>query len=517
MIPQALWYFAEETIATPKRGIAPAGFARGMTPWDDIRRWASAQRLDAPLDPPPLIWIGSPQILSAAELSPDGSALIVAGKRYSFARVPKIPLNRSYYDSSSTAFLCRRPLSVRGTTRDGVFVGRTLWPEDFRLDLTSPLRPIDSTPEALRALVRKDPHGGARSPFTSTALWERTPGAARAWEGAPVLALVLNGAQGDDDEAHAGHFALVTGHAGKGGAIGNWITNNFYTLDAESEKGILPAMLPLDDYLADLNSGQSWYRPSYLLVAVLKRDRVAKHVQGALARVYNQFYRHQLVYRHTTMNCASISVDVLRILGFDIRARGATSWTAATFGFPYFVLHDRSVAKAAQAFDYLTEDQTRLLPAAAFEEIGARMLRLARGSASDAPTPLEAAFAEDVEALAFLSVPQLPSSRVWGDFPVVNAWEYRTRYPRNPAKAKIIPVPPRPFPEALREDDLFPPPRARSDIAIAIWSMVSIVGIPWLLWRTWRRAKNARADSERAGAPADRDREAARGDAPTPQ
>ena len=34
---------------------------------------------------------------------------------------------------------------------------------------------------------------------------------------------MLNGAQGDDDEAHGGHFALVTGRIGARGAIGDWI------------------------------------------------------------------------------------------------------------------------------------------------------------------------------------------------------------------------------------------------------------------------------------------------------
>src|SRR5204862_8231741 len=154
------------------------------------------------------------------------------------------------------------------------------------------------------------------------------PGSARRWEGAPVLAVILNGAQGDDDEAHGGHFALVTGRIGAAGtpggpgAINDWLTNNFYTLDAESEKGIIAAMLPLDNYLADLNSGQAYYRPSYLLVTVLSDERAARVVQGALGRVYNQFYRHQLVYYHPTTNCTSISIDPLRAPGLDVPARG---------------------------------------------------------------------------------------------------------------------------------------------------------------------------------------------------
>src|SRR5208337_176913 len=165
-------------------------------------------------------------------------------------------------------------------------------------------------------------------------------------------------------------------------AMGDWLANNFYTLDQESEKGIIAAMLPLDNYLANLNSGQAWYRPSYLLVAVLRNDRVANTIQGALARTYNQFYRHQLVYDHATMNCTSISVDVLRTLGWKLASRGATSSVAAALGLPYFALRERSLAKAAQHFDYLTEEQTRLFPAAAFEEIGADLLRFATGQAT---------------------------------------------------------------------------------------------------------------------------------------
>ena len=52
---------------------------------------------------------------------------------------------------------------------------------------------------------------------------------------------MLNGAQGDDDEAHGGHFALMTGQVGSEGALDDLLVNNFYSLDSESEKGILAA------------------------------------------------------------------------------------------------------------------------------------------------------------------------------------------------------------------------------------------------------------------------------------
>ncbi len=497
-IPQALWYFTDETIAAPRVGVPVAGFARGLTAQQDLQRWAALHDAAAPLEAPPLVWIGAPEIIRHARLAVDGATLTTGTGQWQFATVPKIPLNRSYYDRASIAYLAARPLTVRGSLQDGMFIARTIWPEDFRLDINAALQRVDATPAAVQALVRAEPHGGAHSPFAAFPIWERAPGSARSWDNAPVLAAMLNGAQSDDDEALAGHFALVAGRMsgtadpGGPGAIGDWLASNFYTLDYESEKGIIAAMLPLDNYLADLNSGQAWYRPSYLLVAVLKSERVASLVQGALSRMYNQFYRHQLVYDHPTMNCTSISIDLLRTLGWNIPARGATSWGAAMVAPPYIALRDRSLAKAAHSFDYLTEDRTRLFPAAAFEELGTDLLRLATGRRARALTPLEAMLAADIEALVFVRLPQLPSSRVWGNFPVASAWEYRERYPRDRALAKIIPVPPRPFPERLRDADLLPPPRHRADIALAVWAVLSVVGIPWLLLRWWRgRRRNA--------------------------
>ena len=268
---------------------------------------------------------------------------------------------------------------MRGTIDGGAIVMRTLWPEDFRLDRAPPAQPLATdrpAAVALRGRMRAEPAGGARSAFATSTLWQRDPGREAVPPGRAVLALMVNGAQGDDDEAHAGHFALVTGRTREDGAIGDWLVNNFYALDSESEKGILAAPAPLDNYLADLNSGQGWYRPSQLLVLVLADNRAAALVQGALNRVYNQFWRHQLAYRHATMNCTGISIDVLRSMGWDVPARGPASRIVAALGFPYFAAKERSVAKARIAFDYLNEDQTRLLPAPAFEECGAAALEL---------------------------------------------------------------------------------------------------------------------------------------------
>jgi hypothetical protein len=488
VIPQALWYFEDEPIAIARAGLPIAGFAPNAGATEDIAAWAARHVIGMPLEYPSLVWIAAPEMIRGARLAANGERIEANGDSWTFSVVAKIALNQSYYDNTSITFLGQHSLTVRGTLDKGTFIARTLWPDAFRLDERAPSRRVGATPSSIRALVREEPAGGAQSAFGAMTLWEREPGAARRWEGKPVLAAMLNGAQGDDDEAHGGHFAMVTGRVGPEGAMGDWLAANFYTLDAFSEKGIAAGTVPLDNYLADLNSGQAWYRPSYLIVAVLKDDRTASRVQGALCRVYNHFYRHQLVYDHATMNCASISVDALRAIGWTVQSRGPTTLLLAALGLPYFALRERSLAKAAKTFNYLTEDRTRLFPAIAFEEIGASLLRLARSGPARRRSAFETCLAEDLEALVFLRVPQLPSSRAWGDWPIASVDEYTARVPSDPAKAKIIPVPPRPFPESLRDPGRVPAPTRRGHRAVAIWGAMTVLVVPWLVWR-WLRQR----------------------------
>jgi hypothetical protein len=104
--------------------------------------------------------------------------------------------------------------------------------------------------------------------------------------------------------------------------------------------------------------------------------------------------------------------------------------------------------------------------------------------------------AQDIDALVYLRFPQFPSSRAWGDAPAVSTWEYRMRIPPDPAMAQIVPVPPRPFPAALRDPDLLPPRRPPSETAAIVWGVLSIVGIPWValsVWRHWRERRRFRS------------------------
>ena len=133
-IPSARWYFERETIAVPLDGLPVAAYSTGVTAFDDVRAWRAAHAPDAPIDYPPLVWIAAPQVVRGARLDPDGSSLSLGRERLAIALTPKIALNRSYFDASSTRFFSARTVSARGVRHDGgPFVVRTFWPDDWRL------------------------------------------------------------------------------------------------------------------------------------------------------------------------------------------------------------------------------------------------------------------------------------------------------------------------------------------------------------------------------------------------
>ncbi len=488
--PAARFLFANETIAIP---LTPpfADYSRAKDPFEDIRAWAASP---GPLAWPPLVWIAAPQRRAGASPSPDGSSFRAGGASTPLALAPRIPLNRSWADASTFAWLAGRTVTMRGETRaDGVFVARTLWPEDWRVDGQAPTVHLAAslTPRlSIRGLARSAPRGGAASPPETHPVWERVRGQ-RDWAGKPVLAFILDGAQGDDDEAWGGHFALATGRLPADGRLSDLLVSNFYTLDSESEKGILAAPVPLDNYLADVNSGQAWYRPSYVMVAVLRDARAMELVQGALNRLYLQFWRHQLEYRHSSMNCASISVDLLRALGWALPVRGPSDTIRGWLAVPAKVFTDGSLGPARTAYEYLTEDRTRLMPAAAFEEAVFSLMQLARGA--ELPHgPLETMLAQDVTALVGVRLPQIPSARALGTWPAANPREYVNALPTDPADLKVIPVPPRPFPPELRDDDLRPAPPRRSNLPILAWTATGVLPLAWLAGALWRALRPAR-------------------------
>lgn len=492
-VPQALWYFRDDLIAVPKAGAS--GFSRKQRAQDDVRQWAAAHAGKSEGERPPLLWIGSPQVASGVRLSDDGKSIAGADETpASFAVTAKIPSNLSYYDASSLRYFSDRPLRMRGKIDQGQFVARTIWPEDFALDPARMAPQPLTAGETLQSLVRAQ-EGGAKAPLASRVLWQRDAKTPLQLAGKPVLAFMLNGAQGDDDEAHGGHFAIATGTFGERGEWGDWLVNNFYNLDSVSEKGIIAATLPMDAYMADLNSGQSWYRPSYMLVAVLKQERTAGLYQEAINRVYSHFYRHDFHYRHAGANCAGVSMETLRSLGWHIPEEGPTSRLKAAVALPYMALKDGSLESGRKAYDYLIAEQTSLYPFVAFDAAGRDLLqRIAAGGKAGAKnlSSFETMLADDIEALVYVRIPQFPSSREFGQAPVASIDEYMKRAPEDRAQWKIVPVPPRPFPSELKDPEA--PEEDSLPSSLALYGYGGFFGLSAVgVWRrrSGKRQKNA--------------------------
>ncbi|HEX6998986.1 MAG TPA: hypothetical protein VF322_12665 [Gammaproteobacteria bacterium] len=414
----ALPRLGEDVVAVPDPAAMPNAASAGAGT-GDVPREASL---------PPLVWMGAPQLIEHATLAPDGRALTLGGATIPLFVTPKSPTNAAWVDASTVRFFAHRPIRVRGATHaEGdttVFVARTLWPEDARLATDGlPLEPLGRG-ETLGTLI--EAQASAEGAFAVRLLFERAPGA-RHLAGKPVLAFVLSGAQGDDDGSLAGHLAVATGILGPRGEWADWIVNNFYPLREPNAKGITPAPVPMDNYLLDLNSGQLYYRPAYLLVAVLARPRAAQAVQTGLQDTMRRLYCGEMEFDLATMNSTALSIDPLRELGWRIPRTGPTSRMAGVIAAPLAAIARRRFATARDAFAMFTEEKTRLLPRVAFEVAGHDLLYLVgRGNAGAAEdlTPFERHLVEDVDAILFARLPQVPSSRRFGTHPIRSLLAY---------------------------------------------------------------------------------------------
>lgn len=495
-IPQAMFYFRDEVIAVPAPGLPVSGHSSVVRGKDDVRTWAAGAQAQA-LAYPGLVWLGAPQLLPDATFSADGASLrLPTGDALPWRLTPKIATNLSYFDASSRAFFGGKPVRVRGKLEQvegrQQYTARTIWPHEFAIKGHAlALEPLAGKDDLVAYVRAHD--GGAKSAYSNRLVWQRQPGAPGQWQGKPVLAFMLNGAQGDDDEAYGGHFAIATGTMGPRGEFADWIVNNFYGLDAYGEKGILAAPVPMDNYLADLNSGQSYYRPSYMLVAVLNHPRTATAYQGGVQRLYNQYYRHDIAYDGAYNNCAGLSMDVFDALGWHVPARGPTHALMALAGYPYKAISTGSLKEGRKAYDYLSEEQTRLYPAVAFDAAGQDLLQLVGGTPGRTLTPFEQQLRSDVEALILVRIPQIPSSRAFGSAPVFSYDEFMARTPADHADWKIVPVEPRPFPASLR-DGLASAPLQRSlmpwPVALAGGILLALLlGAGLVARRLWKKRR----------------------------
>ncbi len=477
-IAQARWYFEQEVVATPKTNTQ--NFNPQLQAQDDVKDWLANGRTKSL---PSLIWTGKSDVLHGT-FNSDASAIQNEEKTTTFYTVEKIATNLSYYNEKSRAYFANQTVTLYGEQTTNGFIAHSIWPAPFNLTAQNiPYQPLKN--EKVTDLVRHN-GGGAETPFQARVLWQKSEQIT--WQNKPVLAFVLNGAQGDDDEAHGGHFAIASGRFGEHGEWQDWLVNNFYNLGAVSEKGIIAASVPMYRYQAELNSGQSWYRPSYMLVAVLKNERNPALYQNAINRVYHHFYRQDFHYRHAGVNCAGINLETLRTLGWQIPKRGATNLPKAFVALPFKAIQDGSLESGLKAFDYLAAEQTNLYPAIAFEAISQDLLgRIALGNTQN---DYENTLAEDLEAIIYVHIPQFPSSRAFGQAPVTSLDEYMARVPEDMTQWKIVPVAPRPFPAKFIDINAPAEPLRPAIYGLIFWVLL-LLGFVLTGYRFFRKTRNA--------------------------
>ena len=263
--------------------------------------------------------------------------------------------------------------------------------------------------------------------------------------------------------------------------------NNYYNLASNSEKGIIAGVTPFDKYMGDLNSGQSFYRPSYMLVAVFSQPAIPQQIQALNNRVFQHFYRNDFVYDHARENCAGISIDTLRNLGWHVPKRGVESLLKASAAYWYVAATERSLQKGRAIYDYLNTEMTRLFPAVAFDAIGNDLLNIAHtGNKTTLTSTVMQPMVEQLEAIYFVRIPQFPSSRADGLAPVYSFAQYLQQAPADRSQWQIIPVTPNPLPEQLKEGLALEEQAPALVPMPVILFLISILGAAWVMCKLLR-------------------------------
>lgn len=386
------------------------------------------------------IWNKGQNVLQG-KLSPYSKTLATQEKYYVFTPTAKIPTNLSYYNDSSSKFFENKEVIVKGDIEDNKFIAQSIWPTEYSFN-------SELTPSTNKSSIKQLVQNEKLNSFDPQVLWSKDNKPVSI-KNKPVLGFILNGAQGDDDEAHGGHFAVATGTIDKNGQFNNLLVNNFYGINSFSEKGIIASRVPLDLYQADLNHGQSWYRPSYMLFAVLKNEQLSMQYQKSINHKFSEFYQHHFEYNHALANCSGINLETLRSLGWNIPKQGVESYIKGIGAIPYVTLTD-SFDSAKKGSNYMMSEKTNLYPFVAFDIISQDLLnRIAQGK--NLRSDFEKQLADNLEAIIYVKIPQFPSSRAFGSAPIYSFDEYMKRVPENKNDWKIVPVEPNVFPANLKD------------------------------------------------------------------
>ena len=459
--PAARFLFAGETIAVPSTPPF-ADYSRGVDPFADVAAWAAepgaAHLAAAGVDRRP----GATD--RRDRIAPDGRSFRAGSATLPLALAPRIALNRSWADASTFEYSRRThghrcearsvPAASSSRARSGRRTGA--WTTGRR-PCPFPHRARPGSPSAGSCAARPaaaPPRRPRPTRCGSACAATATGPAARCSPSSST------GPRATTTRPGAGTSRSPPGACPRTAASRTCWSRTSTRSTARARRAILPAPVPLDNYLADVNSGQAWYRPSYVMLAILRDARAADLVQGALNRLYLQFWRRQLEYRHSSMNCASISVDTLRALGWELPLARALRHASRLARGAREGVHRRAPRPRAHGLRVPHGG-----PHAAHARGGVRGSGLLAAAAARAARSLpressRACSPRTWSRSSGVRMPQIPSSRALGTWPAASPREYLNALPADPADLKVIPVPPRPFPPELRDADLRPAPAA---------------------------------------------------------
>lgn len=397
-------------------------------------------------------WLAGATCLDSVQMLDAEHAQLGNGEVFRWRLSPKIASNRSWFTPASQQFWQAQPLRLRGGWREDAqgnfFEVRVVWPLTWQWQDAQTL----SVREPEEARLRRE-RGGAQIAFSAQCQWRQHGQTGASKDHCQhAIGFILDGAQGDDDEAHGGHFALMLGSSSRPGkpvTSTDMLVANFYNPDVTSEKGILPAFTPLDTYLCEINAGQQNYRPSCALVLTLHSGDCLWSLYQQLALQMHRLYSHHLHYDHAAMNCTGITMDALNAIGFQRGLRGPSSRLMAVLAAALTLYRERDRARATRICRYFLTEQTRLLPAQAYFACQQHLWDLLT-QADHAQTPWTAQLALDAGALYRLHFPQVPSSRAFGREPLICLRDFAGRVPKRRADWNTIPSCPREFPAHLR-------------------------------------------------------------------
>jgi hypothetical protein len=183
-----------------------------------------------------------------------------------------------------------------------------------------------------------------------------------------------------------------------------------------------------------------------------------------------------------------MSIDTLRQLGWKVPERGVESVLKASAAYWYVAATERSLQKGRAIYDYLNTEMTRLFPAVAFDAIGNDLLNIAQTSEQHTLTSdAMQAMPRQLEALYFVRIPQIPSSRAFGLAPVYSFAQYLQQAPADRSQWKVIPVTPNPLPEQLKKGLALQPQAPALLPLSAIFFLVSAISIVWVLLLALRK------------------------------